>query len=198
MKLPARTGLILARALIGLAPGLLLRCLVREQVARRVSPALHRTLLGRAGEALIAERLVAAGHHIQARNLRTRHGELDLLARTAQGDLLLIEVKTGVLSFEGTAGLLPRGLVPPATARPGRSLTPAQAQSLERAALAARSRGLARVEAWLAEVMVSPAPGRTTVHWSRLAIETVPLARLQSPAAPAGHPCCVSSNTTCP
>ena len=49
--------------------------------------------LGRAGEALAAARLQAAGLEIVARNWRCRDGELDLVA-AGQGLLVFCEVKT--------------------------------------------------------------------------------------------------------
>jgi putative endonuclease len=49
--------------------------------------------LGRAGEALAAARLEAAGLEILARNWRCREGELDLVA-AGQGLLVFCEVKT--------------------------------------------------------------------------------------------------------
>jgi putative endonuclease len=50
--------------------------------------------MGRRAEELVAGRLVAAGWEILARNARTRHGELDLVARDGRA-LVFVEVKAG-------------------------------------------------------------------------------------------------------
>ena len=50
--------------------------------------------MGREAEDLVARRLVAAGWAILARNARTRHGELDLVARDGR-TLVFVEVKAG-------------------------------------------------------------------------------------------------------
>ncbi len=49
--------------------------------------------LGRAGERLAAEHLERLGYSIVARNHRTRHGEIDLVAADAE-TLVIVEVKT--------------------------------------------------------------------------------------------------------
>ena len=49
---------------------------------------------GRLAEDLIAARLLAAGWEIVARNSRTRHGELDIVARDGR-TLVFVEVKAG-------------------------------------------------------------------------------------------------------
>jgi putative endonuclease len=49
--------------------------------------------LGRLGEQLAAEHLERLGYAIVARNHRTRHGEIDLIA-TEGGALIFVEVKT--------------------------------------------------------------------------------------------------------
>lgn len=54
---------------------------------------MDRTTLGQIGEAAAAEALAARGYVILQRNVRTRWGELDLVA--AQGDeIVFVEVKT--------------------------------------------------------------------------------------------------------
>lgn len=53
-------------------------------------PASHRS--GARAEALVAAALASAGYHVVARNLRTRHGELDLLLRRGR-DWAVVEVK---------------------------------------------------------------------------------------------------------
>ncbi len=55
-------------------------------------PAQHRDRLGRQGEDLACEELRRRGYAILARRFRTRHGEIDIVAR--DGDVLVfIEVK---------------------------------------------------------------------------------------------------------
>lgn len=49
---------------------------------------------GQIAEQLVAERLAAAGWEILARNARTRHGELDIVARDGRA-LVFVEVKAG-------------------------------------------------------------------------------------------------------
>lgn len=50
--------------------------------------------LGRYGEELAAQHLVAAGMELLDRNWRCRHGELDLVARDRDGTVVFVEVKT--------------------------------------------------------------------------------------------------------
>lgn len=50
--------------------------------------------LGRYGEDLAAEHLVAAGMVVLARNWRCPQGELDLVARDVDGTVVFVEVKT--------------------------------------------------------------------------------------------------------
>jgi putative endonuclease len=52
-----------------------------------------RHLLGRRGERIAAEHLLRRGWSILARNVRTREGELDLIARDRE-TLVFVEVKT--------------------------------------------------------------------------------------------------------
>jgi putative endonuclease len=63
--------------------------------ARRppVAAADPRRALGRRGEALAAEHLRRKGYRVLARNERTRHGEIDLIA-LAGSTLVFVEVKT--------------------------------------------------------------------------------------------------------
>ncbi len=49
---------------------------------------------GRIAEDLVARRLAAAGWEILERNARTRHGEIDLVARDGR-TLVFVEVKAG-------------------------------------------------------------------------------------------------------
>jgi putative endonuclease len=64
--------------------------------------------LGRTGERLAAERLVEAGYRILERNVRSRYGEIDLVAEEG-GDLVFVEVKTR----RGTSHGLPEEGVTP-------------------------------------------------------------------------------------
>ncbi len=53
-----------------------------------------RRRIGAQAEELVARRLQAAGWEILERNARTRHGELDIIARDG-GALVFVEVKAG-------------------------------------------------------------------------------------------------------
>ena len=55
---------------------------------------VQRQRLGRTAENLVAARLEAAGWEILERNARTRHGELDIVARDGR-TLVFVEVKAG-------------------------------------------------------------------------------------------------------
>ena len=57
-------------------------------------PETHRQRIGRWGEATAAEYLSKRGYAILARNVHTRYGEIDLLARAPEGMLVFVEVKT--------------------------------------------------------------------------------------------------------
>jgi putative endonuclease len=57
----------------------------------------HRRALGATGEELAARHLEALGLQIVERNFRTRHGELDLVARDARR-VVFCEVKTRIIS----------------------------------------------------------------------------------------------------
>ncbi|MEO1236498.1 MAG: YraN family protein [Planctomycetota bacterium] len=50
---------------------------------------------GRAGERVAARHLQSEGYRVVARNLRTRHGELDLVAVAPDGTAVAVEVKAG-------------------------------------------------------------------------------------------------------
>ena len=54
----------------------------------------QRQRIGRAAEDLVAAQLEAAGWKLIERNARTRHGELDLVARDGE-TLVFVEVKAG-------------------------------------------------------------------------------------------------------
>jgi putative endonuclease len=55
---------------------------------------LQRQRIGRAAEDLVAARLAASGWEVVERNARTRHGELDIVARDGR-TLVFVEVKAG-------------------------------------------------------------------------------------------------------
>lgn len=50
---------------------------------------------GRAGERLAAKHLKSKGYRVLARNLRSRHGELDLVVWSPDGAVVAVEVKAG-------------------------------------------------------------------------------------------------------
>ncbi|MEM8737720.1 MAG: YraN family protein [Planctomycetota bacterium] len=50
---------------------------------------------GRAGERFAARHLKKSGYRLLARNLRTRHGELDLIALSPDHAIVCVEVKAG-------------------------------------------------------------------------------------------------------
>lgn len=54
----------------------------------------HNQPLGKWGEDCAARYLEQKGYSILARNIRTSFGEIDLLARQEEGDLVFVEVKT--------------------------------------------------------------------------------------------------------
>lgn len=68
--------------------------------------------LGRTGERLAMERLIAQGYQIIERNFRCRYGEIDLIAEEGN-DLVFIEVKTR----RGTSHGLPEDAVTPTKQR---------------------------------------------------------------------------------
>ncbi len=57
-------------------------------------PELAKDRLGRYGEDLAAQHLVAVGMRLLDRNWRCREGELDLVARDRDGTVVFVEVKT--------------------------------------------------------------------------------------------------------
>ncbi|MEM9882865.1 MAG: YraN family protein [Planctomycetota bacterium] len=50
---------------------------------------------GRRGERLAARHLKKNGYRVLARNLRSRHGEIDLVAASPDGAVVIVEVKAG-------------------------------------------------------------------------------------------------------
>lgn len=61
----------------------------------------RRRALGEEGERLAAELLETKGYRVLDRNLRSRGGEIDLIARSPEGMLVFVEVRTR----QGSAGL---------------------------------------------------------------------------------------------
>jgi putative endonuclease len=102
---------------------------------RRALPDARRSL-GRLGEQLAAAHLQRLGFSVVARNVRTRHGEIDLIAFDG-ATLLFAEVKTRRLSRPGAAGQLEQD--------PLAALGPRQRARLRRLAVAWLSNeGMAR------------------------------------------------------
>jgi len=66
---------------------------VRAAQGKDGRPRDHRRALGRYGEKLAREHLRARGFTLLARNYRTRHGEIDLIAFNG-GTLVFVQVKT--------------------------------------------------------------------------------------------------------
>lgn len=81
--------------------------LVSPQTHQKPPSLKHRAELGRRGEALAADYLLALGFDMCARNWRTRSGELDLIVR--RGDVLVfVEVRSrsggGIFRAEQSVG----------------------------------------------------------------------------------------------
>jgi putative endonuclease len=66
------------------------RCVIERSSSR---PKGVRQGLGQTGERLAAERLVQCGYRILERNVRSRYGEIDIVAEDGD-DLVFVEVKT--------------------------------------------------------------------------------------------------------
>ena len=77
------------------------------------SPAAEPARLGRYGEQVAAERYVAAGAQVLARNWRCREGELDVVVLERDGTVVFCEVKTR----SGTGFGVPAEAVGPVKAR---------------------------------------------------------------------------------
>jgi putative endonuclease len=75
----------------------------RDPSGVRGDPSPHgfRQRLGRAGEDAAVDALRARGYRIVERNVRLRHGELDVVAEEA-GDLVFVEVKARRSAAYGT------------------------------------------------------------------------------------------------
>ena len=63
---------------------------------------------GRRGELVATLLLIAKGYRILSRRVRTRAGEIDLVARSPRGILCFVEVKTRNSMREAQEALLPR------------------------------------------------------------------------------------------
>jgi len=85
-----------------------------------------RHVLGRLGERLAAEHLSRLGFAVLARNVRTRHGEIDLIAFDGRA-LVFVEVKTTRSAGRGRA---------PTVESPLERLRPRQRMRLRRLAVA--------------------------------------------------------------
>jgi putative endonuclease len=57
-------------------------------------PRTHQQRIGQWGEEAAARYLEHHGYQILARNVHTRFGEIDLVARQPEGELVFVEVKT--------------------------------------------------------------------------------------------------------
>jgi len=122
--------------------------------------------LGELGEEFAARHLRARGWVLLGRRLRTRAGEVDLLAREG-GELVCVEVKTSRAQHVPLA----RG-VDPARGRlnehPGERWQPAQERRLARAArLLAREHGAGHARLDLVEVVLEPRSARVELRHRR-------------------------------
>jgi putative endonuclease len=63
---------------------------------------MERQVLGKTGEALAAEELERLGYAILDRRYRTRHGEIDIIARDGE-TIVFVEVKVRRTGEKGTA-----------------------------------------------------------------------------------------------
>ncbi len=118
-------------------------------VAGRVEQGRRSRLVGRRGERVARRALRRAGYRVLARNVRTPHGEVDIVA-VEEGVLVVVEVKT--------------------TARASRAASPAgvsvdQARRLARAArwIAGRSTSHRRVRRDLVLVRLTRPRARVTI-----------------------------------
>ncbi len=67
--------------------------MTKHQRAQRLPQPTDRQRLGARGEAMAADALRAAGYEIVAADVRTKSGQIDLIARQGD-DLVFVEVKT--------------------------------------------------------------------------------------------------------
>lgn len=107
----------------------------------RVRPGDPRHVLGCLGEDLAAAHLIRLGYAVIARNVRTRHGEIDLIA-VHDGTLIFAEVKT-------------------ARRRGGRRPDGPRVQPLDWLDVRQRARLRRLAAAWLAEGARGRPPART-------------------------------------
>lgn len=105
-----------------------------RKAPRETTGADRRRAIGRRGEDLAAAHLQRLGFRILARNVRTRAGEIDLIARGG-GVIAFVEVKTARLA-------LPAGAGQPAPAAP---------EPLERLGRRQRARLRRLAVAWLSD-----------------------------------------------
>ncbi len=145
------------RWLLARAPGLFARCCEPDTAE-----------LGLLGEELAARHLRAQGWELVGRRVRTRAGEVDLVARE-RGELVCIEVKTA--RAERVAA--PRGVDPARTLvgdePAGHLRAPQRARLAESARLLARELGSSpgRVRLDLIEVVLERAPRRVELRHHR-------------------------------
>ena len=122
--------------------------------------------LGELGEELAARHLRARGWVLLGRRLRTRAGEVDLLAREGS-ELVCVEVKTSRAQHVP----LPRGAdsaLGRLNEQPGERWKPAQERRLARAAqLLAREHGAGHVRLDLVEVVLEPRSTRVELRHRR-------------------------------
>jgi len=82
---------------------------------------MNKQLLGTTGEDAVARYLVARGYRVLDRNWRIRAGEIDLIARSPDGELVFVEVKSRTSLSYGD---------------PLEAITPLKAHRLQKLALA--------------------------------------------------------------
>lgn len=109
-----------------------------------------RRRLGALGEDMAVEHLRRRGFAIVRRNVRTRHGEIDLIAIDEQSTLIFVEVKTR----RATGGR--RGLCP-------------EEQPLAYLKLSQRSRLRRLAQAWLYET-AAERPRATTIRFDAIGV----------------------------
>ncbi len=72
-----------------------------------MSEEVNKKSVGQLGEDLTANHLAAKGWQILERNVREKFGEIDILAKTADGRLHFVEVKTISKGYADYSGMAP-------------------------------------------------------------------------------------------